>query len=246
MSSDGGSCSWGKRARSRRTVSIVSSTDSVVCESHTTFDGSRTSTMSASSGEFDDRDVLGSLAGSALDLFVTLVADQEDLEVVACEPHGLAVHLRHERAGRVDRLQTAIGCRGHDRRRHSVRAEDDVRARRHLVDLVDEDRAGRFELGHHVDVVDDLLAHVDGRAEALERLLDRDDRAVDARAVPARGGEQHLLLSGDGVILEAPAPPRNAGHGHTDSRGAHTTSLRGRPVPWPCSRAAPTGSARFA
>ena len=120
---------------------MVSSTDSVVCESHTTLSGSRTSTVSASSGELTTVTCVGRLARGALDLFVALVADQQDLEVVARESDGLAMHLRHERAGRVDRLQTAIGCGVHDRRRHAVRAEDDVRALGHLVDLVDEDRA---------------------------------------------------------------------------------------------------------
>ena len=196
MSSDGGSCSCGNRSRSRRTVSIVSSTDSVVCDSQTTFDGSRTSTTSACVRGVHDRDVLGRLARRALDLFVALVADEQDLEVVAREAHRLAVHLRHERAGRVDGLQTAIGCRVHDGRRHPVRAEDDVGALGHLVDLLDEDRALALELGHDVDVVHDLLAHVDRRAEALERLLDGDDGAVDAGAVAARRGEQHPLVSG--------------------------------------------------
>ena len=83
----------------------------------------------------------------------------------------------------------------HDGRRDAVRAEDDVRAGGHLVDLLDEDRALLLELGHHVDVVHDLLAHVDGRAVVLERLLDGDDGAVDTGAVSAGGREQHLLLS---------------------------------------------------
>ena len=52
MSSLGGSCSAGNRSRRRRTVSIVSSTDNVVCDSHTTRSGSRTTTESTASGEF--------------------------------------------------------------------------------------------------------------------------------------------------------------------------------------------------
>ena len=50
MSSLGGDMSSGSLVRSRATVSSVSSTDSVVCESHTTFDGSRTVTLSTPSG----------------------------------------------------------------------------------------------------------------------------------------------------------------------------------------------------
>jgi hypothetical protein len=50
MSSLGGSCSAGNFSRRRRTVSIVSSTESVVCESQTTFSGSRTSISATWSG----------------------------------------------------------------------------------------------------------------------------------------------------------------------------------------------------
>ena len=48
---------------------------------------------------------------------------------------------------------------------------------------------------HDVLVVDDLLAHVDGRPVQLERALDGLDGTVDAGAVAARGGEQELLHS---------------------------------------------------
>ena len=61
-----------------------------------------------------------------------------------------------------------------------------VCALRHLVELLDEDRAARLQVGDDVLVVDDLLADVDGRAVEVERLLDGDDRTVDAGAVAAR------------------------------------------------------------
>ena len=48
MSSLGGFCSVGTCSRRACTVSIVSSTESVVCDSQTTFDGSRTVTFAAS------------------------------------------------------------------------------------------------------------------------------------------------------------------------------------------------------
>ena len=52
MSSLGGSIMLGNLARSRFTVSMVSSTLRVVWESHTTLSGSCTSRVSTSSGEF--------------------------------------------------------------------------------------------------------------------------------------------------------------------------------------------------
>jgi hypothetical protein len=58
-----------------------------------------------------------------------------------------------------------------------VGGEDDGRALGHIVDLLDEDRAAPLEVGDDVGVVDDLLAHVDAGAVALERLLDDLHRA---------------------------------------------------------------------
>ena len=71
-----------------------------------------------------------------------------------------------------------------------MRGEDDAGALGHLVGLLDEDRAA---LGQRLDdelVVDDLLAHVDGRAVQLEGLFDDVDGAVHAGAVSARSGQE--------------------------------------------------------
>ena len=105
MSSLGGFCSAGNRSRSAPTVSMVSSTDSVVCDSQTTFSGSRTVTVATSAAVVDELDVLGRLARGALDLLVARVADQQDVVVLAGEPLRLLVHLGDQRAGGVDRAQ---------------------------------------------------------------------------------------------------------------------------------------------
>ena len=81
-----------------------------------------------------------------------------------------------------------------DLRRDAVGGEDHGRALRHLVELLDEDRAARLEVGHDVLVVDDLLADVDRGAVQVERLLDGHHRAVDAGAVAAGRGQQHGAL----------------------------------------------------
>ena len=130
------------------------------------------------------------LTGRADDLLVALVADEQDVVVVGGEPDGLVVHLGHQRAGGVDGAQLAgPGLLVHDRG-DAVRGEDDGGALGHLVVLLDEDRATVLQGLDHVLVVHDLLADVDRRAVGLQRLLDRDDRAVDAGAVPPRGCEQ--------------------------------------------------------
>ena len=86
----------------------------------------------------------------------------------------------------------ALGSRGSHRRRDAVRREDDRLARRDLVDVVDEDRSALLEVGDHVRVVDDLLAHVDRSAASLQRALDDLDRPDDAGARRTRGREHDL------------------------------------------------------
>ncbi len=194
MSSLGGSASSGNRSRSARTVSCVSSTDSVVCDSQASRAGSRTSRSATASGPDDEVHPLGRLTGRADDLLVALVADQQDVDVLAGEPPRLGVHLGDQRAGRVDRVQVAAGgLLVHDRR-DAVRGEDDDGALRHLVGLVDEDRPARLEARHDMGVVHDLLADVDRLAVPLERSFDRLHRPIHPRAVAARGGEQHPAM----------------------------------------------------
>ena len=69
---------------------------------------------------------------------------------------------------------------------------------------VDEHRALRLEVAHDVEVVDDLLAHVDRRAEGLQGALHGLDGAVDPRAVAARRGQQDLDVL-PGPSCHAPA-----------------------------------------
>ena len=129
---------------------------------------------------------LGRLAGRALDLFVPLVPDQQDAVALAGETPRLVVHLGDQRAGRVDGLEAALGGLGVHHRRDAVGREHDGGTLGHLVELLDEDGAAGGQVVDDVLVVDDLLAHVDRRAVEVERLLDRDDRPVDAGAVAAR------------------------------------------------------------
>ncbi len=87
------------------------------------------SSVSTSSGLPTRIGALRRVAHGALDLFVAGVTDEQDLGVRLGEPDRLAVHLGHQRAGGVDRLQLAVGGGLHHHRRDAVRAEDEVRAR---------------------------------------------------------------------------------------------------------------------
>ena len=86
---------------------------------------------------------VGRLAERALDLLVALVADQEDRLALRGEAARLGVHLADERAGGVDHVEPALGGVRAHRGRDAVGREDDGRAVRHLVELVDEDAPRR-------------------------------------------------------------------------------------------------------
>ncbi len=62
-------------------------------------------------GAAHDLDVVGSLTEGSLDLLVALMPHENNVVVLLRESHGLAVHLGHERARRVDRGELA-GCCG--------------------------------------------------------------------------------------------------------------------------------------
>ena len=136
----------------------------------------------------DEHDRAGRLAHRPDDLLVAGVADQDDGVAVGGVTARLDVHLRDERAGRVDRLQVALRRVREHGRSDPVRREDHGLALGNLVFVLDEHRAPLLELAHDVQVVDDLLADVDRRPVELECPLDRLDGPLDAGAVAARRG----------------------------------------------------------
>ena len=207
-------------------------------------------------GGANDLDVIGGLAKRALDLLVALMAHQDDVVVFLREAHGLAVHLGHERAGRVNRGEVAGGSGLVDGRGDAVRGEDDAGTLGHLVGLLDEDRAALSQRLDDELVVDDLLAHVHGRTVELEGLFDDVDGAVHAGAVSAGsrqedaavaltvGGGQGGLGAGSQVdvfihastlaptargvraLVAIPHAPHRRGRGRPQARGA--AARRGR------------------
>ena len=203
----------GNRSRSARTVSIVSSTVSVVCDSHTTFSGSRTVTDAASAA-----------------VSTSWMCDGASPEVPSTSSWPACPTSRMSKSSRAYRLASwcTLVTSGHvasivrrfrsrasraHRGRHAVRREHQQRTLGHLVGVVDEDRAALLERLDDVPVVDDLLAHVDGGAVLLEGLLDGLDGAVDARAVAAGLGQQDAFAG------------RIAAAGH-DLRSGHTSRVR--------------------
>ena len=117
------------------------------------------------------------------DLFVAGVADQEHVVALGCVPACLHVHLRHERARRVDRVQPALRRPPVHLRRDAVCRQHQRRSRRRVVLVLDEDGAALLEVAHDMQVVDDLLADVDRRSVQGQRALDRLDGTLYSRTV---------------------------------------------------------------
>ena len=163
----------------------------------------------------------GKLAHGADDFGVAGVADHEDVELVGAAVGvvalGFAVDLRDERAGGVEVEEiAALGFEG-DGFRDAVGGEDDGGVAGDFVELFDEDGALGFERLDDGAVVDDLVADIDGGAEAADGLLDDADGAVDAGAEAARARQEnaHGLALALGAERRHGQGRRLVGHGVT-------------------------------
>ena len=190
MSSDAGPRSAGNRARSALMISVVSSTAKVVWVRYDTRAGSGIVSSATSSALCTRTVSVRGLAQGALDLLVPGVADQDHGVTTGGEPAGLGVHLGDQRARRVDHLQPPVGGLGPHRGGHPVSGEHHRGPVRNGVQLVDEHRATRLEIGYHMGVVHDLLADIDRAAPLVQQLLHDRDRALDPSAERPRRGEQ--------------------------------------------------------
>ena len=131
------------------------------------------------------------LAEGADHLWMSSMADEQDMPSFLDQALSLPMHLGDEGAGGIDIGQPTGLRRCRDRLGHAVCGENHRSVVRHLVQFVDEDRAERSKPFDHEAVVDDLVPHIDGRTEPLEGKLDDLDRPVDARAEAARRGNQY-------------------------------------------------------
>jgi hypothetical protein len=118
------------------------------------------------------------------------VADDDQLTRLVRIPLRLAMHLRHERTGRVDDAETTIYRTRLDAPCHTVCAEDHDRAVRHVGQLFDKDGAPSLEIFDHAAVMHDLVQYVYRRAMYVERPLDDLDCSDDSRA-KSSGLRQH-------------------------------------------------------
>src|SRR6185437_279509 len=108
-------------------------------------------------------------------------------------------------------------CLVADRARDAVRTEHDGGSFGNVGELVDEHGAALPEVVDDVAIVDDLVTHVDRRAEARQRLLDDGDRAIDTGAEPPRAREYDF-----GHALRGTAPVGLFG-GHLNAPRRHVS-----------------------
>ena len=113
------------------------------------------------------------------------MTDQDQRIAFPGKLHRFHVDLGHQRASRVDHPQLAQLAGLPDLGRNAVSAVDDALAGRNFLDAVHKNGALGGQLVHHVAVVDDLLAHVNGRAEGLQGDADDVDGAHHAGAEAA-------------------------------------------------------------
>ena len=79
--------------------------------------------------------------------------------------------------------------------RHTVCAEHQRGARRHIGEILDKHRTLGAQVIHHIFVVDNFVAHINRRAMKFQRPLDDLDGAIHAGAKAARIGQQDVHFS---------------------------------------------------
>ena len=121
------------------------------------------------------------------------MANHDELVAFLVQLGDFHVHLGDQRAGRVKDLEPARTGFPLNGLAHAVGAEHQRRARRHVGQLLDEDRAFLLQVIDHIGVVNDLMAHVNRRAKLGQRPLDDFNGAVHPGAKAAWLGQKDFF-----------------------------------------------------
>ncbi len=190
MSSRGGPCSWGNRAWSTSTICDVSSTDKVVWVRYAR-SPSGSSTVRASS-RFCTR-----IVRSGACPLVPSTSSWPAWPINTIERRSSANRRASTctfvTSGQVASISPRPALTGFaiDARGRAVRRQHRHRPLRDLGDLFDEDRTQGLEVADDVQVVDDLLADVDGWAVHRQRAFHRLHGTLHAGAVSPRRREEN-------------------------------------------------------
>ena len=120
----------------------------------------------------------------------------------------LHVDLEYQGTGGVDGEHIAgFRGRGHGLGHAVCRKDHRLIRLRYLVEFFHKNGAFGFEIVDHVAIVDDLVAHIDGCPELLQRQFDDPDGTVDAGAEAAGRCQQ------DRQRRQRPQAGAGVGHG---------------------------------
>src|SRR5580658_5995194 len=128
------------------------------------------------------------------------MADEHQRIALLGELHRFNVDFGDQRAGSVNHFEPAALAALAHCRRHTVCGVDDALPIGNVVDLVDKYRAFLGQFVHHIAVVHDFAANVDGCAESLESDLHNVDSAHHTGAKAARLEQQNPFLAGGSSV----------------------------------------------
>ena len=89
----------------------------------------------------DDKNIIGGFTRGTFDLFVAMMANEQDVIIFTGKALNFVMHLGNQRAGSIDGLQISIGRCLMNGRRDTVSRKDDEGAFRDFIGLRDEDRS---------------------------------------------------------------------------------------------------------
>src|SRR5262249_40340625 len=138
---------------------------------------------------------LRQLPQRANDFRMAGMADEDDVAALAMMELSLAMHLRDERAGRVNGEDFArLGILEH-RFWHAMRGKNDrLPCIGHFVQFLDENSTLRFQPLNHKFIMYDFMADIDRRAVNAERLLHCIDCTHHTGAKSARRAKEYMKL----------------------------------------------------
>ena len=104
---------------------------------------------------------------SALYLGVTGMTNEHHITCIACIADHLKVDFGDQRTGRIEHGKTTTRGLSLDCAGDAMRAEDQRRPIRHLVQLFDKHRPERTQALNHLTVVHDFMTHINGLTKQL-------------------------------------------------------------------------------
>ena len=130
------------------------------------------------------------LAHGAHGFGVAGMADHDHLQAVFVVARGFVMHLCHQRAGCVEIFQSPFFGFMRYRLGHAMSGKNDMSAIGHFIQFLDENSTLGFQAVDNKAVVDDFMAHINGRTILFQGKLDDLYGAVYTGAKAARCGKQ--------------------------------------------------------